>query len=190
MKIDEFLIAPLNFKIQQDWTKILSTAEILINRAKTQHTEVCEQGYAYFYHLGPLGSITHHYGDVDWNDATGPWIYKHAPWLKTLENDTRHLGMTWSISISTNNINTHVDFDHNPTAVIYPINTTDAETYVIVDDKEHVYPSMSDQPWILNTQYPHGVRNNEKRVTLNLKFKADYATVKQWFDSQKNKVYN
>lgn len=190
MKVDEYLISPLNFKIRQDWAKILSQADLLISRAKIQHSEVEEKGQTNHYHLGPLGSVSHHYGDLDWNDVHGPWVYKYAPWLKTLEDDTRHLGMSWSINIATSTIKTHVDFAHNPTAVIYPINTTHAETYVMVEDKEYVYPSVSDQPWILNTQYPHGVRNNEKRVTLNLKFKADYATVKQWFDSQNNKVYN
>jgi hypothetical protein len=186
----DFLVSPVSVKIHQDWSEVIERAQNLIKHAKTKNTRVEPDGNATFYHIGSLGSVSHHHISENWHQVVGPWTYKHLPWLPCLMKDMAELDPRYAISIMVGDGAEHVDFVDAPTAFNYPITTTDAFTYVNYQGQEYTYPSIAGQPWILNTQYPHGVRNNELRLVFNLHFGQSYQQVKKWFDQHPNLVYN
>ena len=190
MNIRENLLAPVQLKIVQDWTPVVERAQDLIVRAKTQTSEVLPYGHATFYHIGPLGSVCQHDISENWHNVVGPWTKKYLKWLDTMMADMAELEPRYAISIMHGTGGEHTDFSDVPTAFNYPIATTSAQTYVKYQEQEYTYHSLVDEPWILNTQYPHGVRNTELRVVFNLHFGKEYPVVKQWFDSHPNLIYS
>ena len=193
MSADSFLLSPVDLTINQDWSKVIPFAQNLIKLSKTHHSEV-KLGSEYhdnnsFYHLGPLGSVSDHEFSENWHIIHSPYLFKYMPWLLTLLDDMKELDVTWGISIAIGDAAEHTDKKTYPCALNYPINTTQANTYIKYENQEYTYPSIADQPWILNTQYPHGVRNTEERYVFNIHFSADYTTVKNWFDSKPGLVY-
>jgi hypothetical protein len=190
MNTEEFLLAPVKLNIVQDWTEVLSRAQDLIFRSKTHNTEILPYGNSTFYHIGPMGSVIQHDISESWHNVVGPWTNRYLPWLKTMMSDMAELEPRYAISVMVGNGGEHTDFDDVPTAFNYPIETTSAETYVNYQGQEYTYPSLANKPWILNTQYPHGVRNSEFRAVFNLHFGKEYSIVKQWFDSHPNLIYS
>jgi len=186
----DFLVSPVDVKIHQDWTFVIQRARILIEQSKIKNTEIQPYGNATFYHIGALGSVSQHHISENWHYVIGPWTNKYLPWLNQMMTDMVELEPRYAISIMIGDGAEHVDFVDVPTAFNYPITTTDAFTYVNYQDHEYGYPSLEDQPWILNTQYPHGVRNNQLRLVFNLHFGQPYQQVKKWFDQHPNLVYN
>jgi len=176
-------------RINQDWSKIISIAEDLISKSRTRYSEIVPYGNATFYHIGLLGSVSHHHISENWHNVSGIWINKYIPWIKQMEKDMVELEPTYQMSIMNGNGAEHVDFPNLPTALNYPIETTDAISYVLVDGMEHTYPSIADQPWLLNTQYPHGVRNTQYRLVFNMHFGRPYDVVKSWFNAHPALVY-
>ena len=189
MNIQDHLLAPVQLKIVQDWTPVIERAQDLIVRSKTQNTEVLPYGHSTFYHIGPLGSVSQHDISNNWHNVVGPWTKKYLPWLEQMMTDMAELEPRYAISVMIGNGGEHVDFEDVPTAFNYPIATTNAETYVTYQGQQYTYPSRADEPWILNTQYPHGVRNTEFRMVFNLHFGKEYPVVKQWFDTTPNLIY-
>jgi hypothetical protein len=189
MNIDNFLLSPVKLKFNQDWTPALNIAQKLIDRVKTQHSDVRVRSNTTFYDLGPIGSVGHHHISDDWHTVTGDWTTKYLTWLPKLLADTAELVPQYSINIMNGNGAEHTDFPDVPTALNYPLNTTGAETYLLYEGQEYCHPSLIDQPWLINTQYPHGVRNTECRLVFNMHFAADYVTVKKWFDQRPSLVY-
>lgn len=189
MDIREFLISPVDIKINQDWQRVTEMAKDLIHRSKTQYSEIKPVGNTNYYHLGPLGSVGHHYVSLDWHFVGGPWVNKYLPWAQQMLDDMKDLNPNFVLSVANGDIAEHIDFDTYPTAVNYPIYDTDAETYVLDQDREYKYPSLKDQAWMLNTQYPHGVRNTGTRVVITMKFATDYQTTRAWFDAHPGLIY-
>jgi len=188
--LKDFLVSPVDVKIHQDWSFVIQRASVLIEQSKSKNTEIQTYGNATFYNIGALGCVSQHHISENWHYVVGPWTHKHIPWLDQMMKDMAELEPMYAISIMIGNGAEHVDFATVPTAFNYPINTTQAETYVSYQGQEYTYPSLEDQPWILNTQYPHGVRNNELRLVFNLHFGKSYQQVKKWFDQNPNLVYN
>jgi hypothetical protein len=186
----DFLVSPVDVKIHQDWSEVIKRTNNLIEHAKTKNTQVEPYGNATFYHIGALGSVAHHHISENWHYVVGPWTHKYLPWLTCMMKDMAELEPKYAIGIMIGDGAEHVDFTGVPTAFNYPINTTHAETYVRYQGQEYTYPSIQDQPWILNTQYPHGVRNGEVRLVFNIHFGKTYQQVKKWFDQNPNLVYN
>ena len=187
--IEDHLLSKLDFKINQDWAAVTERSLSLIEQAKTRHSAVEPYGNATFYHIGQLGSVSHHHISKNWHNVVGPWTYKFLPWLETMLADMAELEPRYAISVMIGDGAEHVDFDDVPTAFNYPVATTDAVTYVRYNDMEYTYPSITNEPWLLNTQYPHGVRNNEFRVVFNVHFSKPYPVVKSWFAARPNLVY-
>lgn len=186
----DFLLSPVDLTITQDWDPVVKLAQSLIEKSKTHHTEVVPHGNATFYHLGNLGSVSHHHVSGGWHNVVLNSAKKYLTWLPKMLSDMAELGPTWAISIMTTNGALHVDYDTYPAAVNYPINTTKAETYILYKDNEYTYPSIKDAPWMLATGAPHGVRNTELRLVFNLHFSASYSEVRTWFDQHPNLVYS
>lgn len=189
MNPENFLLSPINLKINQDWLPVIERSQDLILQSKTKNTEVLPYGNATFYHIGPLGSVSHHHISENWHNVVGPWTRKYLPWLDTMLADMAELEPKYGISIMIGNGAEHVDFSDVPSAFNYPITTTNAETYIKYQGQEYTYPSQADEPWLITTQYPHGVRNTELRVVFNVHFGKEYSVVKQWFDARPNLVY-
>ena len=168
---------------------MIQIAQILITKSKVNYTEIVPYGNSTFYHIGPLGSVSHHHISDDWHNVKGPWVHKYMPWLNQMLNDMKELEPTFAISIMNGTGAEHVDFDTYPTAFNYPINTTQARTYIKYEKNQYEYPSIANEPWILSTKYPHGVKNTELRFVFNLHFGVDYPTVKTWFDLHPNLIY-
>ena len=185
----DFLLSPVDLKIVQDLGSIVELSQMLIVESKTKHTEVVPHGNATFYHLGTLGSVAHHHVSGGWHNVVLNNGAKHLPWLHKMLDDMKDLAPTWAMSIMTSNGALHVDYDTYPTALNYPINTTNAVTYIEYQGQEYTYPSIADRPWMLETGYPHGVRNNELRLVFNLHFGAKYPEVRAWFDQHPELVY-
>lgn len=183
------VISPVNLLIVQDWDSVISQAKQLIKKSKINNTEIVPYGNATFYHIGPLGSVCQHDISENWHNVVGPWAKKYLPWLDHLMADMASLEPRYAISVMDGYGGEHTDFPDVPTALNYPISTTSAETYVKYNGSEYCYPSIANRPWLLDTQYPHGVRNTEFRVVFNLHFGKKYQEVKQWFDNHPALVY-
>jgi hypothetical protein len=182
-------VSPVDLKIIQDWSKVVTMVNTIIEKSKTHHSEIRPYGNATFYDLGNHGSVIHHHISENWFMVHSKLLEKHLTWLPKMLADMSDLNPTWLISVLNSNAAEHTDFNHYPTALNYPINTTNAETYVKYLNQEFTYPSITDQPWLLSTKNPHGVRNNELRLVFNMHFGADYDVVRQWLDFRPNLVY-
>lgn len=183
-------MSPVDLRIEQDWEPVVEQAKLLIQKSKIHNSEIIPYGNATFYHIGPLGSVSHHHISKNWHNVVGPWTKKYLPWLEKMLDDMAELGPKYAISVMDGDGAEHIDFDDVPTALNYPIATTNAETYINYNGTEYCYPSIADQPWLLTTQYPHGVRNLEFRVVFNIHFEKTYPEVRQWFDNHPGLVYN
>ena len=193
MNVNNFLLSPVDLRIVNDWQLVVDSAEGIIEKSKTNYTEIKPYGHSTFYHLGQLGSVGHHHISDNWHNVhilPSPWTKKYLPWLGQLLNDMKELGPTYAISIMRGNGAEHTDYNTYPCALNYPMTTTDAYTYIKYEGQEHGYPSLIDEPWILATGYPHGVRNIGLRTVFNLHFTVDYPTVLRWFDKHPNLIYN
>lgn len=189
-KPEDFLLSPVDITIHQDWAFVVELTKNLIEQSKIKNSEVLPYGNSTFYHIGNLGSVVHHHISDNWHCATGPWTNKYMPWINRMMKDMKDLKPDYGIGIMIGNGAEHVDYPRVPTAFNYLINTTKAETYIKYEDQEYTYPSIEGQAWILNTQYPHGVRNNELRLVFNMHFEVPYEKVKQWFDARPGLVYS
>jgi hypothetical protein len=161
----------------------------IIAKSKTNHTEVRPYGNATFYDLGMYGSVIHHHISENWYMVQSKLLEKQLTWLPKLLTDMAELEPTWLISVLKSDAAEHTDFSTYPTALNYPINTTQAQTYVRQGTTEFTYPSIANEPWLLATEFPHGVRNSETRYVFNLHFGAKFDIVKQWFESRPNLRY-
>jgi hypothetical protein len=189
MSPENFLLSPVDLKIIQDWNPILEICKEWIEQA-TQHPTATEPyGTATLYHLGKLICVGQHRASENWFTVNGPWPKKYLTWLDQMLTDMVELEPVYNVSILVGNAAEHTDWPSAPTAFNYPITKTDAKTYVKYQDTEHTYLSLPDQPWILNTQYPHGVKNTEFRPVFNLHFGKEFAVVKKWFDDHPGLVY-
>jgi hypothetical protein len=187
--------SPVDLKINQDWLEVVAVSQNLIKLSKTHNSAVrrpVKDGKPdnnIFYDIGDLGSVSDHQPSKSWHMVHSPYLAKYLNWLPNMLEDMRELDPTWGISIAVDDLGEHTDKDLYPCALNYPIDTTSAETYIRYQNQEYTYPSLADQPWILDTQHPHGVRNQGLRVVFNLHFSADYTTVKNWFNSRPGLVY-
>ena len=139
MNTASFLLSPIKLKINQDWTPVVERAQDLILRSKTKNSEVSPYGNATFYHIGPLGSVSHHHISKNWHNVVGPWTRKYLPWLDTMLTDMAELEPKYSISIMIGDGAEHVDFTDVPSAFNYPITTTNAETYIKYQGQDYTY---------------------------------------------------
>ena len=182
-------ISSVKLKINQDWNPVLDMVNTIIAKSKTIHSEVRPYGNATFYDLGNYGSVIHHHISANWYMVHSKLLESKLTWLPRMLTDMAELKPTWLISVLNTDAAEHTDFDHYPTALNYPINTTKAQTYVKFNGTELTYPSLANEPWLLCTQYPHGVRNTETRYVFNMHFGANYDSVLHWFDSRTNLCY-
>jgi hypothetical protein len=187
--MDQRPVSPVDLKIIQDWSVVMTMVETIIAKSKTHYTEIRPYGNATFYDLGNYGSVIHHHISENWFMVHSKLLEKHLTWLPKMLADMAELSPTWLISVLDSNAAEHTDFSHYPTALNYPINTTNAMTYVKYLNSEYTYPSIADQPWLLSTKFPHGVRNTEHRLVFNMHFGAEYDAVKSWLDQHPNLVY-
>ena len=187
--MDIEVISLVDVRIIQNWDPVVEQAQQLIKKSKTNYSEKIDYGNSTFYHIGALGSVVQHNISHNWHNLVGPWTKKYLPWLSGMLLDMAALEPRYGISIMEGYGGEHTDFPDVPTAFNYPVSTTQAETYVKFNGSEYCYPSIADQPWILNTQCLHGIRNNEFRVVFNLHFGKPYTEVKQWFNDHPNLVY-
>ena len=95
----------------------------------------------------------------------------------------------YGISIMEGDGAEHVDYSDVPSALNYPVNSTNAHTFVKFNEVEYTYPSIENQPWLLNTQYPHGVKNTQFRTVFNMHFEQPFPVTKAWFAARPNLVY-
>lgn len=188
--MDIEVIAPVDVRIMQNWNPVIDQALYLIKKAKSTHSEKIDYGNSTLYHIGLLGCVSQHKISNNWHVLVGPWTKKHLPWLDKMMLDMTDLEPIYGISILDGDAAEHIDFPNMPTAFNYPVFTTASETYVKHNNTEYCYPGIADQPWILNTQCLHGVRNNEFRVVFNLHFGKTFKEVKQWFTDHPNLVYS
>jgi len=189
MNPENFLLSPVRLKIIQDWNPVLEICHDFIDKAKISATQTEPHGNSTLYYMGKLACVSHHNISQNWYTVTGLWPKKYLGWLKKMLSDMAELQPTYNISILVGDAAQHVDWPSEPTAFNYPITETAANTYVKYKDQEYTYPSKADEPWILNTQYPHGVKNTEFRPVFNLHFGKEYAVVKKWFDDRPDLVY-
>lgn len=186
----DFLLSPVDLTIHQDWAPVLEQAQQLIPRSKIQNSGIEPYGNSTFYHIGMMGSVSHHHISENWHMVVGNWTKKYLKWINTMLHDMEELEPVYGLSIMIGSGAEHTDYDNVPTALNYPIATTNAVTYVKYNDQEFTYPSWANRPWILNTQFPHGVRNDQTlRVVFNLHFAKKYPIVKQWFDARPGLTY-
>jgi hypothetical protein len=191
MNTRDYLLSPVDFKIYQDWTPVLNFAETLIAKSKEINSEIRPKGNVDFYDLGPVGSVGHHHISEHWYIVSGAWMRKHLPWLNKMMADLAEIEPDPTITFARSDVTEHIDIAAGPTALNYPIFTADAETWIRDDDgQEYSYPSNADQPWLLHTHKPHGIRvRSPYRVAFGMHFGKEYPEVRAWFDAHPNLVY-
>jgi hypothetical protein len=187
----EYLLSPIKLRIYQDWQPAIDQAEILVRQSKIRHSDIRRVGNVDFHDIGALGSVGHHYISRHWYILSGGWMRKHFKWLNKMCEDMAEIEPDPTLTIARSDVAEHVDLGAGPTAMNYPVFTADAETWVRDDDgTEYSYPSIANEPWMLHTHVPHGVRlRSPFRVCLGVHFAKDYRTVRAWFDKHPDLVY-
>jgi hypothetical protein len=187
----DYLLSPVDLRIYQDWAPALSFAETLINKSKTNYSDIRPAGNVNFYDMGLVGSVGHHIISDHWYIVSGAWMRKHLKWLDKLIDDMAEIEPDPTITFARSDVTEHIDIAAGPTALNYPIFTADAETWVRdKDGKIYSYPSNANKPWLLHTHQPHGITVRDGyRVALGMHFSKEYPVVRAWFDNHPNLVY-
>ena len=176
--------------INHDWLRTKSIAQRLV-QLKEQGS-VLDFGNSVHYDLGPIGSISDHKLSARWFRVAGPNVRNTMPWLITMIEMMKDLQPDDGvISYLEGDGGLHTDNPEYPSAFNYIFDNEDqsAYTWVEADNQTFNYKSQVDTAWILNTQMPHGIKNNGKRWALSIHFKADYDTLKKWFDVQGKLIF-
>ena len=189
--IDDFLISPIDLKINQDWTALVAMGTKIASTPPIESNIIPDRpgGNTINFQIGRTCKVSRHKYSEDWCLLYGEWGLKYLPWLPKMLDDMKEIDPVWALSIANGSCGEHVDWEEVPSAINYPINTSGAVTFVKYEDQEYSYPSISDQPWLLNTQYPHGIRSTELRLAFSLRFSVDYKIVRSWFNKNPGLVY-
>jgi hypothetical protein len=169
--------------INYDWQKLKSAIQKIL-LLKDQHTDMSDDGAAIHYYYGSLGAISDHKDSNQWLRLSGPVVQLAAPGIVEFVNSLTDLQIdNWSISVLTGDGAEHVDRASTPSALNFIIECSDIESYAWVNDNGicETYPSEVNTAWILDTQHPHGIKNNGVRYTLSIHFQIPYNELKEWF---------
>ena len=171
--------------IHHDWIQTIDRVKKLL--PLTEHVKSERHGNATHFLMKSLGTISEHWDSKSWYRVAGPSVEQTMPWIHDLLSCMAELQPDDScISILDGAAESHIDLPEIPSALNYIFYTTDSEAHTWLKDGSVIetHPSTVGSAWIIDTQKEHGVVNNGIRYSLSIHFKADYQTIKQWFNSQ------
>jgi hypothetical protein len=78
------------------------------------------------------------------------------------------------------------------TALNYIFDNADDSAYTWVQGNNSIeqYPSELNTAWLLNTQMPHGIKNQGIRWALSIHFDTEYDTVVKWFNNNTDLIFS
>lgn len=171
--------------INHDWTLTIAKMKKLLSLKK--HSSAEAYGAAKHYQMSSMGTLSEHSDSESWYRFSGNAVNQTMPWIKDLLERMQELQPDdGAISFLNGSAAGHIDLSTTPSALNYIFYSTDPDAHTWLNNGVDVETHSSNvgTAWIIDTQKEHGVANNGVRYSLSIHFKADYQTVKAWFDKQ------
>jgi hypothetical protein len=185
-----------NIKIYQDWDKIRSMYDTLLDKKLSGEIKnITHKPTMTIFSMGSLGSLqsyTHH-GPPDWTLWSGKLLEKQLHWATQARDFFSGLnfnGFSWNSHAG--NVSLHVDHTEPDIPICkinYIVRSDDINAKTISYDPTdktytETYYSIPDTAWLLKITKPHEVVNipSGKRETLQFSFNNEFDDIAEYID--------
>ena len=188
--------------IHQDWDKLRKTFNALRDKQKTNLLKSTPQYIAAWevwqYNFGNAGCLVINESlSREWRSWMGLGLYWHLPWKEQAYEFFSELdlaGIAWSVTSEP--VKKHVDgkidseSENSQCKINYIVRCDDpnAKTFsyenLQQEESNIYYPSIENNAYLLNVEYPHSVESNGYREIIQFKFNETFETVATFLDDK------